>query len=395
MVDETFLGLAADSLPTSRPMVNNANNGVRGEVETPSIIQLQFDTIAYQKSGSVMMMIRGIIGDELWTQALRSYQQGMQYKNAGWRELLSYFDEATIDIKESKLNGKTMTEIMQPYFRQMGYPALKFEGKDSVKITTNRYFAAQTDDLYPESEFEYKWDFPIILKNIESGDERIVWLEQTGGSRDAQTVFDNIEIDSREIINPNGNMFCRMKFTDDYVKMLMEAHKSDTELEARYIAKMMQDAYRMFNEQRDIYGVTLRHILNMASFLDGPESTQDRWIVWREMTNNVYPKINRLMTANLNSEGGDHAELLKIYKKFMNDKVDYFISEFYPDKGCSSGKDYDLSRARMTPFVLDYAMNYADSKNSTVFSDAHDLAMETVNRCPFLDQSPDTRQKNF
>ena len=49
------------------------------------------------------------------------------------------------------------------------------------------------------------------------------------------------------------------------------------------------------------------------------------------------------MTANLNSEGGDHAELLKIYKNFMNDKVD-FISEFYPDKECSSGKDYDLSR---------------------------------------------------
>ena len=54
---------------------------------------------------------------------------------------------------------------------------------------------------------------------------RIVWLEQTGGSRDAQTVFNDVEIDSREIINPNGNMFCRMKFTDDYVKMLIEAHQ--------------------------------------------------------------------------------------------------------------------------------------------------------------------------
>ena len=38
---------------------------------------------------------------------------------------------------------------------------------------------------------------------------------------------------------------------------------------------MMQDAYLMFNEQRDVYDVTLRHILNMASFLDGPESTQE------------------------------------------------------------------------------------------------------------------------
>ena len=33
----------------------------------------------------------------------------------------------------------------------------------------------------------------------------------------------------------------------------------------------------------------------------------------------------------------------------------------------------------MTPFVLDYAMYYADSKNSTVFSDAHNLATETLN----------------
>ena len=121
-----------------------------------------------------MMLVGHLRGKKLVKlhKALRSYQQGMQYKNAGWRELLSYFDAATVDIKESKLNGKTMTEIMQPYFRQMGYPALKFEGKNSVTITTNRYFAAQTDDLYPESEFGYKWDFPIILKNIESGDER-------------------------------------------------------------------------------------------------------------------------------------------------------------------------------------------------------------------------------
>ena len=32
----------------------------------------------------------------------------------------------------------------------------------------------------------------------------------------------------------------------------------------------------------------------------------------------------------------------------------------------------------MTPFVLDYAMYYADFKNSTVFSDAHNLATETL-----------------
>ena len=50
------------------------------------------------------------------------------------------------------------------------------------------------------------------------------------------------------------------------------------------------------------------------------------------------------MTAYLLDEGGDFESLLQIYKSFMNEKVDGFIQEFYPDKGCSSGKDYDLSR---------------------------------------------------
>ena len=50
------------------------------------------------------------------------------------------------------------------------------------------------------------------------------------------------------------------------------------------------------------------------------------------------------MTAYLLDEGGDFESLLRIYNSFMNEKVDGFIHEFYPDKGCSSGKDYDLSR---------------------------------------------------
>ena len=63
-----------------------------------------------------------------------------------------------------------MTNIMEPYFRQMGYPSLKFDGSNG--IVTRRYFAAASDDMYPESEFGYKWDFPLILKNIDNGTER-------------------------------------------------------------------------------------------------------------------------------------------------------------------------------------------------------------------------------
>ena len=60
-----YSGLTYDGTTRSRPMVNNANNGDL-KVETPAEYSRQFDSIAYDKAGSVMLFIREIIGHENW-----------------------------------------------------------------------------------------------------------------------------------------------------------------------------------------------------------------------------------------------------------------------------------------------------------------------------------------
>ena len=60
-----YSGLTYDGTTRSRPMVNNANNGDL-KVETPAELSRQFDSIAYDKAGSVMLFIREIIGHENW-----------------------------------------------------------------------------------------------------------------------------------------------------------------------------------------------------------------------------------------------------------------------------------------------------------------------------------------
>ena len=42
-------------------------------VDTPGQIRSQFDNIAYNKAGSVMMMVRELIGEPLWQAGLRNY----------------------------------------------------------------------------------------------------------------------------------------------------------------------------------------------------------------------------------------------------------------------------------------------------------------------------------
>ena len=62
---QMYSGLTYDGTTRSRPMVNNANNGDL-KVETPAELSRQFDSIAYDKAGSVMLFIREIIGHENW-----------------------------------------------------------------------------------------------------------------------------------------------------------------------------------------------------------------------------------------------------------------------------------------------------------------------------------------
>ena len=73
-------------------------------------------------------MKRALIGDDLWTMGLRDYLQGLKYQTATWDQLLSYWDDVVKNNSQDQsllnLNGQTVTEIFEPYFKQMGVPSL-------------------------------------------------------------------------------------------------------------------------------------------------------------------------------------------------------------------------------------------------------------------------------
>ena len=73
------------------------------------------------------------------------------------------------------LDGMSVTEIMEPYFRQMGYPVLKVNmTENELVIRTSRFLSVKTPKNLPKSSFKYLWHVPLIL---EEGGVRRSWLE--------------------------------------------------------------------------------------------------------------------------------------------------------------------------------------------------------------------------
>ena len=109
-------------------MVNNRNNGEL-KVETPSECSTQFDSIAYNKAGSVMMMIRAVLGEEQWQKGLTTFLNDNKYTSIGWEELLAGWDGM-------KMSGSDMSvrQAFEPYFLQMGYPVLLVDYDSNEKV---------------------------------------------------------------------------------------------------------------------------------------------------------------------------------------------------------------------------------------------------------------------
>jgi glutamyl aminopeptidase len=98
--------LVFDSSSASHPIINNAT------------MTGSFDTIDYAKGGSVLRMMRGMLGESVFMTGVRQYLQHFQYSNAYSTDL---FTELTAAAAAA---GQTVnvTEIMSEWTAVAGYP---------------------------------------------------------------------------------------------------------------------------------------------------------------------------------------------------------------------------------------------------------------------------------
>ena len=112
---DTNRALSLDGLKNSHP--------IEQEVKNPAEVSQLFDAISYSKGGSVLRMLENFLGAETFQGGLYRYLKANEYGNARTQDLWAALEEES---------GQPVTEIMDSWVKQTGYPVLRVEAARSA-----------------------------------------------------------------------------------------------------------------------------------------------------------------------------------------------------------------------------------------------------------------------
>ncbi|XP_058124261.1 aminopeptidase N-like [Anopheles ziemanni] len=145
--------MVPDGQASTRPMNWNA--------ATPGEISALFDRVAYPKSGSVLNMMRVVLGDDNWRAGLKIYLEARALKEANDEQLYSGLQDA-IEGKNVLPAGVTVAQIMRTWTTEAGYPVLNVRRSydtGDVIISQERFYS---DRKVPNENI---WMIPYNMVN--------------------------------------------------------------------------------------------------------------------------------------------------------------------------------------------------------------------------------------
>ncbi len=142
-------GMSLDALRNSHP--------IEAHVKDPAEIRELFDAISYSKGAGTIRMLEQFLGEEIFRKGIGKYLLENSYSNARTEHLWKALEE---------VSGKPVTEIMDTWIKQIGFPFLQAVTKRSkdrieLNLTQNRFLY---DSLIRPSTDETVWKIPINIE---------------------------------------------------------------------------------------------------------------------------------------------------------------------------------------------------------------------------------------
>lgn len=137
-----------DSLRSSHP--------IQVPIHRAEEVEEVFDGISYCKGGSVVRMIRAVLGMKSFQHGLSKYMEKFAYSNTETLDLWTAWEESS---------GMPVKEMMASWTEQMGFPLIKVTGEtwESDKVTLDleqSWFLSDGSSV--EGDDEKKWCIPIL-----------------------------------------------------------------------------------------------------------------------------------------------------------------------------------------------------------------------------------------
>ncbi|KAL1915149.1 uncharacterized protein VTP21DRAFT_7630 [Calcarisporiella thermophila] len=145
IMDELQSGLRLDALRSSHP--------IEVPVRDPAEIHQIFDMISYAKGGSVIRMLSGWMGVDVFLAGIRRYLKRHAYGNASTMDLWKALSEES---------GNDVGEFMTLWTKQVGHPVLTVTVPKAGEIHVRQNRFLSTGDVKPEDD-QNLWWVPLSL----------------------------------------------------------------------------------------------------------------------------------------------------------------------------------------------------------------------------------------
>ena len=121
------------------------------EVNNPTEINEIFDAVSYSKGASIIRMLAGYLGEDVFRRGLQKYLKKHSYNNASTSDLWNAL---------GNVSGKPVYKIMKSWTQKAGYPVVTLENKDDKMILTQSRFFSSSHSQKKSSDSTL-WEVPI------------------------------------------------------------------------------------------------------------------------------------------------------------------------------------------------------------------------------------------
>ncbi|XP_050519995.1 uncharacterized protein LOC126893642 [Daktulosphaira vitifoliae] len=295
-------------------------------VKSPEEIKNMFDVISYQKGGSVLRMIKYIITEKLFREALHKYL--LSYKNTTvkpenlWSKIeIVLEDNNSIIIK--KINFK---DFANSWIDQSGYPLITVnKTDDSFFVTQKRFFITppnKNDTLYTDRDT--KWIVGLTYttkKELDFNNNDIKWLKPN----DTKLAITGTNDGGWYIFNLKASGFYRVNYDNaNWYALIKQLNENHTVINVINRAQLIDDALNLAKAGLIHYIIPLE----LSTYLDN-EKDMLPWYSAMEEFDFLLERLRR-------DESGYNN--LKIYVKQLAGKIYTYVEDLIVNKHTTDHK---------------------------------------------------------
>ncbi|PAA90943.1 hypothetical protein BOX15_Mlig006144g1, partial [Macrostomum lignano] len=122
-----------------------------------------FDFITYYKGATILRMLHGFVGDEVFRKGVGNYLRQNSYGNTFHTAL---YDSLTQQYFESTNKSLDVGSVMDRWINQMGYPVLNCSVSTAARrltLTQNHFLSDPSQVPSYPSDYNYTWIIPVTM----------------------------------------------------------------------------------------------------------------------------------------------------------------------------------------------------------------------------------------